>query len=86
MSVWSIIAAYWGAALLCGVVLAILKPLSAWRRGAFAVGALVGSCAYATVALFMPEASHAPWWLPLIPGVIGGGGLGIVWFDDAPGH
>jgi len=82
LSTWGIIAAYWLGATAAGLILGICKPLIRFRVGAFLVGTLVASAVYGTLMLAMPPTQTAPWWLALIPGVIVGGGLGLVEYDE----
>ena len=82
-SIWGIIAIYWLAAILSGGLLGFLRPLARFRLGAFVVGAIVGSAVYGTAMLALPLAQSMPWWIPLIPGTILGGGLGLVEHDGS---
>ncbi len=75
------VVAYWLAATIAGVLLGLLKPLTRYALGAFAVGSLLGYTVYGTLMLMLVVVGGMgpmPWWLPAIPGVIGGGGLGLV--------
>jgi hypothetical protein len=83
LSLLDLIAIYWILGVVGGLVLGILKPLLAWKLGAFAVGALVGYVVYGGIALALSREEAMPWWLMLIPAVIGGGGLGLVRYDAA---
>jgi hypothetical protein len=83
LSTWGIIATYWLGATLAGLILGFCKPLTQYRLGAFLVGTLVGSAIYGTAMLALPQARSGPWWLALIPGVIVGGGLGLVEHDES---
>ena len=81
-SVWGILAAYWLAAIVCGILLAVLRPLTRFRLGAFVVGAIIGTAVYGTAMLVLPLPENASWWIPPILGTIFGGGHGLVSYDD----
>ena len=83
LSVFGVVAIYWIVGVVGGLVLGILKPLLAWKLGAFAVGVLVGYAVYGGIALTLPQSDGMPWWLMLIPAVLVGGGLGLVRYDAA---
>ena len=82
VSLLDLIVIYWIVGVVGGLVLGILKPLLAWKLGAFAVGVLVGYAVYGGIALTLSQ-EGMPWWLMLIPAVIVGGGLGLVRYDAA---
>ena len=82
LSIWSIIAVYYVASFFCGLALGFLYPLAENRWGAMLLGFVIGFLAYATVSVSMFGFHRLPILLALIPGVIGGGGLGLVIYDD----
>ena len=82
LSIWSIIGVYYVASLVCGVALGFLYPLADHRLGATLLGFVLGFIAYATMTVSMFGFSQLPILLALIPGVIVGGGLGLVIYDD----
>ena len=81
MTLWEVVGAYFLAATLAGVVLAVLRPLTAYRFGAFILGAVVGFLAYASIGLVM----FGPHPKVLLVGGIATlfcGGLGVVFYDE----
>lgn len=82
LSIWSIIAVYYVASLVCGLALGFLYPLADHRWGATLLGFVIGFIAYAIVGVSMFGFHQLPILLALIPGVIIGGGLGLVIYDD----
>ena len=81
---WKIILSYWVAALLGGGLVGLLRPVTQFRFGAFLVGWIAGTLVYGSVAVAGGFAKEAPLWLAAIPGLIVGGGLALVWFDEGP--
>jgi hypothetical protein len=53
MSAWQIVAAYYAAGLLGGLVFGVLWPLSRTSWGAVVLGSLIGVIAYAAVGMIM---------------------------------
>lgn len=82
VSVWAIVAGYWLAAVLCGLLLGVLQPYTRYRGGAFAVGALIGCAIYGTAALALPAELAGYWWLAIVMGTVMGGGIGLMEFDE----
>jgi hypothetical protein len=82
LSIWSIIAVYYVASLVCGIALGFFYPLANRRWGAALLGLVLGFTAYATVSVAMFGLHRLPILLALIPGIIIGGGLGLVIYDD----
>jgi MFS family permease len=82
LSIWSIIAVYYVASLVCGLALGFLYPLVGHRLGAVLLGSVLGFIAYAVVSVAMFGFHWLPILLALIPAVIIGGGLGLVIYDD----
>lgn len=82
LSIWSIIAVYYLASLVCGLALGLLYPLADRRWGAGLLGFVLGFIAYAGVSVAMFGFHRLPILLALIPAVIIGGGLGLVIYDD----
>jgi len=82
LSIWSIIAVYYVASIVCGLALGFLYPLTDHRWGATLMGVVLGFIAYAVVGTSMFGFHRLPILLALIPAVIIGGGLGLVIYDD----
>src|ERR1700741_2769175 len=82
LSIWSIIAVYYVASLVCGIALGFLYPLADQRWGAALLGLLLGFMAYAAIDIAMFGLHRLSILLALIPAVIVGGGLGLVIYDD----
>jgi hypothetical protein len=80
ISLWSIAAVYWGGAAAAALIVGALKPIARYRFGAFVLGTLAGYVTYGMASLALPLPWQ--WWIPLIPGVLVGGGLALVWFDE----
>jgi len=80
---WGIIAGYWIAAVLGSFVVGLLRPLTGSRFGAFIVGWIGGTIVYGSVGVATGLQRDAPWWLATIPGCLVGGGLAVVWRDQA---
>jgi len=79
---FAIVGTYAVAGTGAGVLLGVLRPLTTRRWGAFLVGWLVGTLVYASVMVPMGLGREAPWWLALVPGLLVGGGLAVVWYDE----
>jgi hypothetical protein len=82
LSAGGIIAAYWLAAVGAGVLLGLLKPFLRYRLGSFVVGAIMGCGVYGTVSLALPFPIRETWVVPIFLGVMIGGGLGLVEYDE----
>jgi hypothetical protein len=84
LSLWTIVAGYYAAALFAGTALGLLRPLGSTRLGAYILGAIVGYLVYASVGVLI-EPSLDALWFATIPALITGG-LGVVFYDDpSPG-
>ena len=81
MSAAQIIGAYYAGGLAAGGAIGALWPLTRSQMGSGLVGAIGGTLVYGAVAVAMGHAREA--WLALIPGVLGGGGLAVVWWGEA---
>jgi hypothetical protein len=83
-----IIAGYYVAALVTGTIVGVLWPLTRTAWGSFLVGSIGGTMTYGSIALIVVR--EGPLWLMLIPGVIVGGGIALVWHSkehpDPRGH
>jgi hypothetical protein len=79
---WGIVLSYWGGAAIAGTILGAFRPLIKFRLGAFIIGWTTGTMIYGSIAVALGFAMGAPLWLWAIPGLIVGGGLSLVWFDD----
>jgi len=83
VTVWQIIAGYYAAALVSGLALGLLRPLTDSRLGSYILGAVVGFCVYGAIGVGMygPTAEVAG-----VAGVLalGTGGLGVVYYDGGP--
>jgi hypothetical protein len=82
LNIWEIIAAYYVASLICGVTLGFLYFLASRRWSAALLGFLLGFVSYAVVGVTMFGFHAFPFVFAVIPGVIIGGGLGLVIYDD----
>ena len=82
LSIWSIIAVYYVASLVCGLALGFLYPLANHRWGAALLGCILGFNAYAIVDMSMFGVHWIAILVALIQAVIMGGGLGLVIYDD----
>ena len=78
-----IVAAYYIAGVLCGLLLGVAYPLIATRWGAVLVGFLLGTIAYGVVAVALVGLRPLALGAAVIPGVLIGGGLGLVAFDES---
>ena len=81
-SIWRVIAAYYIASLLCGLVLAFLYFLFDRRWGAVLLGFIVGYLSYATISVAMFGFHLFAFTFPLVAGLIVGGGGFLVGYDD----
>jgi hypothetical protein len=82
LSTWEIIGLYYAAAVVNGLLLGLLRPLLKWRIGAFVLGTMAGSVIYGAFGLAMVGWNQPVAWIALILGVVIGGILGIVWYDE----
>jgi hypothetical protein len=82
VSVWAIVAGYWLAAILCGLLLGVLQPYTRYRFGAFVVGALIGCAIYGSAMIALPAELAGYWGLAIVMGTVMGGGIGLVEFDE----
>jgi hypothetical protein len=82
LNIWEIIAAYYVASLICGVALGFLYFLGSHRWGAALLGFLLVFVSYAVVGVTMFGFHAFPFVFAVIPGVIIGGGLALVIYDD----
>jgi hypothetical protein len=73
MSAWQIVAAYYAAGLLGGVVLGLFWPLTRTSWGAVALGSIIGVIAYAVIGMSMHGAFS---WQSLHDGMILGVPIG----------
>ncbi len=72
-----VLAGYWVAALLCGTLAGVLRPLAAGRLGAFSLGVVIGFFAYGTLGVVVYGPVTWVWWGALVASVATGG-LGVV--------
>lgn len=82
LSIWQIIAAYYVASLICGVTLGFLYFLMSRRWSAPLLGFILSFLSYAVVGVTMFGFHAFPFVFAAIPGVIIGGGLGLVFYDE----
>jgi hypothetical protein len=78
LSLWDIIAVYWITALLVAVLVGTLVPRTHARTWAFGLGAVLGTAFYSVATLTIPPGLPLHWWVPLIPGLAVGGGIGWI--------
>jgi hypothetical protein len=83
VTLWGILAAYWGAGILCGAFLSLAYPLIGRRWGAAAVGFGLGFITYASVGVLLIGIRPLVMGIAAIPAVLIGGGLGLVFYDEA---
>ena len=82
LSIWQIIAAYYVASLICGPVLGFLYFFADRRWGAPLLGFLLAFVFYAVCGIAMFGFTGVALLIALIFGAIGGGGLGLVIYDE----
>ena len=81
-SLWRIIAAYYVASIFCGLALGYTYFLFDRRWGSVLLGFILGFCSYATVGVAMFGFHVFAFAFALIPGLIVGGGLALVGYDE----
>ena len=81
LTLWQIVASYYIAGIFCGVALSFLYPLTSHRWGAVLLGFLLGSIIYGVVGVALVGLHPFALVIALLPGIIVGGGLGLVEFD-----
>jgi hypothetical protein len=81
LTLWGVVGAYFLAATLAGFVLALLRPLTSYRFGAFILGAVIGFFAYGSIGVVMFGFKSI---VPLVSGILAffTGLLGIVFYDE----
>ncbi len=84
LSPWQIIATYYAAAVLAGVALGLLRPLTDGRLGAYLVGVLIGFSVYGAIGVSMYGLTGKVAGIAAICGLLVGG-LGVVFHDQGPG-
>jgi hypothetical protein len=73
---------YYCAAIVAGVIVGGLWPLTQWRAGAIIVGTVGGTAVYGAVAVAIGQGTDAMWIAP-IAGMMVGGGLSYHWWSEA---
>jgi hypothetical protein len=81
VTLWEIVGSYYIAGILCGVALAFLYPLTSHRWGAVLLGFLLGTIFYGVVGIALVGLQPITLVIALLPGLVIGGGLGLVEFD-----
>lgn len=77
LTTWQIIATYFAAAAVGGLVLGVLRPLAATRDGAVIIGAVIGTIFYSAVGIALDGSiSSDSFIISAIPGILVGGALG----------
>jgi hypothetical protein len=76
-----IIATYFAIAAVVGPILGLFRPALSRRLGAFLIGSVVGFATYAGFGLAAGDADGTYLVIAAVVGVVGGGGLGVVFFD-----
>jgi len=81
MSTWTIILAYYLAALLAGVALATLRPWGDSRIGSYFLGVIIGFLVYGSIGVMMVGFKPLAFWIAAIVSLFTGG-LGVVVHDE----
>ncbi len=81
-SLWRVIATYYIASILCGVALAYLYFLFDRRWSAVLLGFILGYLSYAAVGIAMFGFQLFSFVFPLIAGLLVGGGVALVIYDE----
>jgi hypothetical protein len=81
VTLWEIVGTYYIAGILCGAALAFLYPLTSHRWGAVLLGFLLGTIFYGGVGIALVGMQPIAFLIALLPGLVVGGGLGLVEFD-----
>ena len=81
-SLWRIIATHYIASILCGTALAYLYFLFDRRWGAVALGSLLGFLSYAAVGMAMFGFHLFVFLFALFAGLLVGGGVALVGYDE----
>jgi hypothetical protein len=81
LTVWQIVGTYYIAGIACGIALAFLYPLTSHRWGAALLGFLLGTMIYGFIGVAIGGLHPFALVAALIPGILVGGGLGLVEFD-----
>jgi hypothetical protein len=81
LTLWEIVGSYYIAGICCGVALAFLYPLTSHRWGAVLLGFLLGTIVYGVIGIALVGLHPFALVIALLPGVVIGGGLGLVKFD-----
>ena len=77
-----IIVTYFAIAAVTGPILGFFRPALRFRLGAFLIGSAVGTATYAGVGLSMGYADRGYYVIAALVGIVAGGGLGVVFFDE----
>ena len=82
LSIWRIVATYYVAGIVCGVALAFFYFLFDRRWSSVLLGWILGYLFYATLAMAMFGFTVFAFVFPLIAGLIVGGGVALVEYDE----
>ena len=80
---WQIVATFFVAGSLCGLILGVFRPVTESRFGALVVGWVVGTMTCGSIEIAMFGFSEAIVIMSAILGLLTGGGLAVVQFDKA---
>ena len=83
VSLWRLLGFYYGMGLALGLLSGTLRPLTRQRWGAALVGTTIATLAYGGAGILLLGWSSPRVLLALVPGILLGGGLGLVFFDEA---
>jgi hypothetical protein len=82
LSVAGVLFGYWIAGTALGLMIGFAHPLGRSRWGSFVLGFILGWLAYAITGL-VSSGWDSSWLLfSLFPGLLVGGGLGVVFYDE----
>jgi hypothetical protein len=85
-SLWRIIATYYIASAFCGIALAYLYFLFDRRWSAVLLGSMLGFLSYAVIGIAMFGFHAFPFVIALIAGIVVGGGIALVRYDEEHKH
>ena len=81
-----ILVGYWSAGTAVGFVLAFAHPLIRSRLGSFTLGFVLAWIVYSITGFFTPNWTSGFLLFAIVPALLVGGGLGVVFYDDEHKH